>query len=355
MPAKTTDTAPKKLSNNNTKQEMLKAYGEVLQQLEEQRNARPAPQEQIEQRQAQEAVTVAEELSTDGVVRQVGQVRADIGTLLGQVSEKLEEQVDRYGKVAKAIASKEKELGEIYEIQKSALSLTALIQTQQRKQEEFAAEMDRKRQELDQDIQSTREQWTEEKKRYESEIKERDAAEEKRRKREAEEYKYAFAREQQLARDQFADEKAKAERELAERRAESEKDLNRRQADLAQREEQLAALQKQSADFPKQLDEAIAKAVKETTARLQAEAAGARQLQERAFEGERNVLTTRIAALEKTVQEQERQLTRLSQQSEKAYGQVQEIAVRAIEGSAGKSFASLQQLLADQQRKQPEK
>jgi len=64
------------------------------------------------------------------------------------------------------------------------------------------------------------------------------------------------------------------------------------------------------------------------------------------------VLTTRIAALEQTVKEENQQLAKLAQQSEKAYTQVQEIAVRAIEGSSSfKSLTSLQQLLAEQGRK----
>jgi hypothetical protein len=70
------------------------------------------------------------------------------------------------------------------------------------------------------------------------------------------------------------------------------------------------------------------------------------------FGGERNVLTTRIESLEKTVREQTEQVARLSQQAEKAYGQVQDIAVKAIEGSShSQSFASLQQLMAEQARK----
>jgi hypothetical protein len=56
--------------------------------------------------------------------------------------------------------------------------------------------------------------------------------------------------------------------------------------------------------------------------------------------------------LERTVQEQAEQLARLQQQAEKAYSQVQEIAVRAIDGSASvKQLANLQQLLAEQVRK----
>jgi len=52
------------------------------------------------------------------------------------------------------------------------------------------------------------------------------------------------------------------------------------------------------------------------------------------------------------VKEQSEQIARLMAQAEKAYVQVQDIAVKAIEGSsAAKSLANLQQMLADQSRR----
>ena len=77
----------------------------------------------------------------------------------------------------------------------------------------------------------------------------------------------------------------------------------------------------------------------------------------REFAGEKNVLSTRITALEQTAKEQSDQIARLLAQAEKAYAQVQDIAVKAIEGSsASKSLANLQQMLADQSRRPgPEK
>ena len=90
----------------------------------------------------------------------------------------------------------------------------------------------------------------------------------------------------------------------------------------------------------------------ESLSRHQQDAAAREELLKREFAGERNVLTTRIHLLEQTVKEQADHITRLQDRSDKAYGQVQDIAVRAIEGSAtAKQLTSLQQLLADQARK----
>jgi HD superfamily phosphodiesterase len=100
---------------------------------------------------------------------------------------------------------------------------------------------------------------------------------------------------------------------------------------------------------------AVAKAVKETADRLNLEAKSREELQKREFIGERNVLTTRIESLEKIVKEQSEQITKLTQQLEKAYQQVQEIAVKTIEGSSTvKSFANLQQWISEQVRKTPQ-
>jgi hypothetical protein len=353
MSEKTQPPAPRKLSTANTKQEMLSAYNEVLKELQEKRQAEPRPEERIEQRVTADAVKVAEELSTEGVVKQVGELRSTIGRLLSQVASQLEEQVDRYAQISKAIAFKEKELAEIYEIQKSALALAALIQAQQQKREQFEEEMTRQKEELAGEIAEARAAWEQDRKRYESEIKERDSAESKRRKREEEEYRYAFAREQQLARDAFADEKARGERELALRQEQAQREQEERERALAAREQELTQLRQRVEGFPKELQAAVATAAREATARAEADAIARIDLQQREFAGERNVLTTRIGFLEQSLREQGEQLARLTQQSEKAYGQVQEIAVRAIEGSSSfKSMASLQQLLGEQQRKQ---
>jgi hypothetical protein len=344
--------AQKKLSTSNTKQEMLSAYQDLLKELEAQREAETRPEEKIEQRANLEAVKVAEELSTEGVVKQVGELRGNLGRLLSQISGQLEEQMDRYAQISRAIGFKEKELAEIYEIQKSAFSLAALIGAQQQKREQFDQEMTEQKAQLEIEIESARNQWIAEKKQYEAELKERDAAEAKRRKREEDEYRYAFTREQQLARDKFADEQGRVEREFTIRKEQMERELAERERAVAAREQAIEEQAARIAAFPAEREEAVKQAVAETTGRLAAEHASREELLKRDLAGEKNVMKGRIESLEQTVKEQAAQLAKLSQQSERAYGQMQDIAVKAIEGSSGaKSLAGLQQILGEQVRK----
>lgn len=344
---------PKKLSFSNTKQEMLNAYNGLLQQLQERRELELKPEEKVEEKVKKQVVEVADTLSTEGTAQAVSTLKSEIGKLLSQLSDRLEAEVNQYRQVKKAVEAEEGELQEIYEIQKSASSLAALIEAQYQRREEFEADMAATKEELDREIQTLRAGWEVEKKRHEVEIKERDAAEQKRREREKEEYLYSFQREQQLAKDQFQDEKTKLEREIQYKREQMERDLAERERAIGQREEELNELRKRADAFPKELESALNKAVKESVERVQLEAKTREELLKKEFDGERNVLNTRIASLERTVKEQQEQIAKLSQQSEKAYSQVQDIAVRAIEGSSHfQSLSSLQQLVAEQTRKQ---
>jgi hypothetical protein len=343
---------PKKISLSNTKQEMLEAYNSILKQLEAQREAELKPEKRLEEKKAKEVIQVAESLSSEGVTREISTLKIETGKTLAQISDRLEEEIQKFKAVQNAIALKEKELQELYEIEKSAVSLAALIESQNEKRQSFELEMAEKKGALSQEIEALRAQREKEKKEYEDEIKERDTAEKKKRDRDKEEYEYSFKREQKLTKDKFEDEKAKLEKEIQNKKEQMENELKVREKVIAEREEELNELKKKVAAFPKEMETALGKAIKETTDRLNLEAKNREELQKREFIGERNVLTTRIESLEKIVKEQSDQIAKLTQQLEKAYQQVQEIAVKTIEGSSTiKSLANLQQWISEQTRK----
>lgn len=344
---------PRVLSMSNTKKEMIDTYNALLKQLQEKSEAELKPEKQIEEKKKREVVEVAETLSSEGVVKEIGNLKLEIGKMLTSISDGLEEEVSKFNQIKKAIEIKEGELKELYEIERSAETLAALIEAQGKKREEFELEMAVRKEELNREIITTREEWEKEKKEHEAEIKERDAAEAKRREREKEEYNYAFKREQLLAKDKFEDEIAKTEKEIQMKKEQMEKDLAEREKAVAEREEELAELQKKVAAFSNELKEAVNKAVKETTERIMLEAKNKEELMKREFEGERNVLKTRIESLEKTVKEQSGQIASLSGQLEKAYQKVQDIAIKSVEGSSNiTTFANLQQLASEQIRRQ---
>ncbi len=346
---------PKKFSLSNTKQEMLEAYNAVLKQLEAQRESELKPEKKIEEKKAKEVIQVAESLSSEGVAKEISNLKIETSKTLAQISDRLEEEVNKFRAIQSAIALKEKELQELYEIEKSAVTLAALIESQNQKRQAFELEMAEKKEALSQEIETLRAHREQEKKEYEDEIKERDTAEKKKRDRDKEEYEYSFKREQKLTKDKFEDEKAKLEKEIQVKKEQMESEIKEREKAIAGREDELNELRKKVSTFPKEMETAIAKAIKETTEKLILEAKNREELVKKEFIGERNVLTTRIESLEKIVKEQSEQIAKFSQQLEKAYQQVQDIAVKTIEGSSNiKSFANLQQWISEQTRKAPQ-
>lgn len=343
----------RKLTPNSTKQEMLQAYNALLKELESRQEGELRPEKRIEEKKNREAVQVAESLTGGGVGKEIAALKLEIGRTLTGISDQLEGEVVRFIAIGDAIAAKEKELAELYEIEKSAMSLAALIEAQNQKRQEFAAEMEEKKEALRQEIETTRASWEKEQEEHDAAVKERDAAEKKRQTREKEEFDYAFKREQQAATDRFVYEKAKLEKELKDKREQMEQELSMREAVVAAKEAELDDLRKQAAQHPKELEASVARAVKEISERLSLEAKSREELLKKEAEGERNVSKARTESLEKTTKEQSERISVLTKQLDAAYQKVQDIAVKTVEGASNsKSVTSLQQLLGEQIRKQ---
>ena len=343
----------KKLTLTSTKQEMLQAYNTLLKELEARQAGELKPEKKIEEKKNREAVQVAESLTAEGVGKEIAALKMEIGKTLTGISDRLEGEVGRFVAIRNAIGAKEKELAELYEIERSAMSLAALIEAQNQKRQEFASEMEEKKESLRQDIEGTRTAAEKEQDEHDAAVKERDAAEKKRQIREKEEFDYAFKREQQTAADRFAYEKAKLEKDLKDKKEQMEQELSAREAAVAAKEAELNDLRKQAAQHPKELETSVARAVKETSDRLLMAAKSREDLLMKEAEGESNVFKARIELLEKTTKEQSERITALTKQLEAAYQKVQDIAVKTVEGASNsKSVASLQQLLGEQIRKQ---
>lgn len=353
---------PDQPSMKNTKKELLDAYHEVLQQLEEKDRTQLKPEQKAQEKKDAQVLTAVREVSADGVLLKINQLKQEMLKTLADLSDKLTAEVQKYDQVQQAIEIKQKELKEIFEIERSAGTLAALIEAQHLEREQFERRMAEEKEDLTEEIAQIREKWEREKAERDAEAKEQQANEAKRRKREEEEYRYAFEREKQLARDKFEDEKVKLTAQKAELenqmqtlREQTEKELGEREKRIAEREDEFAALRSQVETFPERLDAAVADAAKETTARMQREAKYERDLIQKDFEGQKNVLTARIESLEKTVKEQAEQISKLSHQQEGAYQKIQDVAVKAIEGASKLgSFGSLAHTLKEQARRQSE-
>lgn len=323
----------KKLSTTNTKQEMLEAYNTLLMEFDNAQNSGQKPDDIIAAKETKKTIDIADKLSAENIIQDITELKLKFGKTTSELAEKLEEEITKYHSVKKAVAAKEKELFEIYEIQKAASSLSALIEANNAKKSEFENEIKTEKDDFQSEMAALKEEWDKEKTQHQIEIKERDAQEKKLRDRQKEEFEYNFRIEQKQARDNFENEKAALERQLATMKEEAEKTLSAREKSIAEKEDELNSLRNKAAGYQKELESALAKGIKEATEKLITENKYKETLAIKEFEGERNVLAAKIAALEAKITEQSDTIQNLGRQTEKSYGMVQDIAVKAVEGA----------------------
>ena len=359
MPAPKKKIDDTELSMKNTKQELLDAYHEMLQQLLEKEKAQLRPEQKLKEKKEESILKAVAGISADGVIQETNKLKQEIGGMLNKLTDRLAAEVNKFDQVQLAIEIKERELKEIYEIEKATATLAALIETQRQEKLQFEEEMAHEQASLTREIEAAKLQWQKEKADHQADIKEQQEQEAKNRKRQKEEYQYEFEREQQLARDKFEDEKAKLqvekqalENQMKALKEQAEKELSEREKQINSREKEFESLQAQVAEFPRKLEAVVTKAVEESTERIELETKYQKDLLQKEFEGQRNVLTAKIQSLEKTVQEQNEQTTKLSTQQDAAYQKIQDVAVKAIEGaSKANSFSDLQHVLSEQVKK----
>jgi len=177
-------TPPKKRASRKA---MVELVVETEKAVAERQEAEAKPEDRLAAKEVRDAVAVADALSSEDLVRSIGDMKSTIARTLAQLADRLEEEIGKYGQIRRAIAAKDAELQEIYEIQRSASTLLAIMETQQRQQEEMERQFQTEKEQLESEIAATRAEWEKEEKEREQEAKERDTAEQKRRQREAEE------------------------------------------------------------------------------------------------------------------------------------------------------------------------
>jgi chromosome segregation ATPase len=325
---------------SNTKKEMLEAYQTIKQQFKAKEKQVLDAEKARRQLEKQVAETTAEAQTSQDPLQRLHDLKGAISRELTSLAERFEGEIETFQKVQSAVKAKQEELNTIYEVETAASDLAALVEAQQAKKADFQQEMDTRRAETEKEIQETRAAWEREKAAHDQEVKEQAEALKKQRQREKEEYEYAFAREKEQRKNKLEDELEALSKEIEQKRQDFEQEINVTRAELDSREDAITKreanmddLQKEVESFPQQLNSEVKKTITETTERLTNDFEKNEALLQARFEGEKNVLLSKIEHLEKLVKAQETQVAELSKRNEQAYEKVQDIANRAVAGA----------------------
>lgn len=321
-----------------SKAEIQKEFAKVAAEADEERAAANPKSEEMVQAREMEIRESVGGISVDGVVQKLSSIGLEISKSLADLSEKLVQEVDRLATVREAVALETKELERLHKIDVAATALDQLVQDYRTRQSQ-----------LDDEIATQRAAWEKEDQERAAAQKEFEDNLKKARQREVEEYEYKKALERKKAQDKYDEDIRLLEKKNKEKQEVLDKSWQQRESSIREKEEEWARLKKEVDEFPirlkQEIDRAAAGAVKATEEKLEREML----LLKKDGEAEKRVAELQIQALQNTVVRQSAEIEMLHKQMEEAKRQVQDIAVKAIEGASGaKALSHVNQIAIEQ-------
>ena len=341
MPAK---AAKAPIRAKRPKSEVKREFDEIQEQSAVARESADPKIEEASRRHETEVREAVEGVTVESAVQRIASLSVEISKALSGLSGKLTEEVQLLASVREAVELERKELDRLHRIDVAATALDQLVQ-----------DYTRQRQELETEIAARRAGWEEETARADRERREQEEALKKQRQRESEDFEYRRAQERKKAQDKYDEEVRQQEKKNQEKQETIEKSWQLRETALKEREDEVARLRRESEAFPKRLEEeanaAAERARRESEARLQQEIL----VMKKDAEAEKRFGELRVKTFEETVAHQQAQIAALEKQLADAKQQVQDIAVRAIEGASGaKALSHINQIAMEQAKNRPQ-
>ena len=220
--------------------------------------------------------------------------------------------------------------------------------------DQLVQEYETKKQALQSEVSAAKAEWDAETGEREQAAREYEENLKKQRQRENDEFEYKKILERKKAQDKYDEEQRLRDRQNREKQEALDKGWQDREAALAAREQELTELRKESDAFPTRLAQEVERAASETRQKAEQEFEQRLVVANKDAEADRRVAELRIKTLEEFTARQADQVAALQKQLDEAKQQVQDIAVKAIEGASGaRALAHANQIAIEQARTRP--
>lgn len=321
----------KKVTPSSTKNEILNAYNQLLDKIQE--SKQDSPKNEQEKKIKDATVVEAADLSDEKIIEQISSLKLTLNTTLDKIEDDLIVEFQRLLKIREAISIEDQRLKDFYQINAGADSLATILAVQKEKKEEFEQEMALRKREFEEEFKTQKLDRDKEVKLWEEKRKETEELLKKQRSREEEEYKYNLQLARKKDQDLYEQKKAKLEKELIEKKEIFETEISAREQVVAAAEKELAELRLKAEQYPATLEKAVDAAVKETTARLEKEHKYDKQLVLKDHEGEMKLKNQQVESLLARIKDLEVQVKQAYNKAEIAENNTKEITIKAIQSS----------------------
>ncbi|ELR97814.1 hypothetical protein [Gloeocapsa sp. PCC 73106] len=281
-------------------------------------------------------------------------LKLSFGGTVSNLSEKLITEATALAKLQTTLAQEQEQLKELYELESIAEdTLDNLIISYQDSIKSFQAELNRQTETLWQEIQDLQKAWIKEKETHQRQVNQRDDNYKKTKAREEEEYEYSLNLELSLSEEEYQQNQKNLYKELEEIRQQQEKTWREREKKIAETEKKYSEVKAKVEAYEQELEAKKKQGKDEGKGIGYYQAKVKADLRQKEIEGEKQNYQLRIQSLEENVINQQKRIESLSKQLELALKQVQDLAVKAIEGSSNRnSFEAMKEIAIEQAKNQ---
>ncbi|MBD2440688.1 hypothetical protein [Nostoc sp. FACHB-110] len=354
--------AGKKLTDKNTKAEILQAYEELakesaglktqLTQIQKDSQTVNKDKPKVEPTTTMnKPATIQQKMNY--TIESLAKIQLGFGSAANELSEQLTTQASKLGEIRKDVETEITELKQLHNLEIADDTLDTLITAYDDNSKAYQEEYSQRYEVLSQEILEQRIVWQKEQEEYKKTIKERNENLNKSRQRDTAEYKYDLELQRKLAADEYEQTQKGLYKQLEESQAATEKQWAEREKQIAEREKQFEEAKAKVEAFPKEKEAAMKKATEEGKGIAHYQAKVKADLYAKEVEGQKRFYEQRLQSLEQTITNQETRIQNLSKQLESALQQVQDLAVKAIEGTANvNSYQAIKEIALEQAKSQ---
>lgn len=359
----------KKVTDKSTKAEILEAYKEAAEakaalesQLKQVNNNQPTnaspkqtavPEKSIVE--AQKPMTLTQnQQKMQSTIDNLILLQFGFGGAVSELSEKLTSEAAKLGELRRTVGEEVQQLQELHSLEDVAEdTLDNLIQQYEQSAKTFTNELSEQRETVEQELLEQRQAWEKEQELQKLAVKERNQSQQKARDRDEELYNYDLELQRNLDIEEYDQRQERLHKDIEESEREQEKQWAEREKLLAEREKVSAEVKAKVEAFPKELEANIknGKDNGRNIGNYQAKIKSDLLLKD--MEGQKQNYELQIQGMLQTMQNQDARIASLSKQLDSALKQVQDLAVKAIEGSSNlSSFQAVREIAIEQAKTQ---
>lgn len=362
------------INSKSTKAEILEALAKVqhdkdslqqqVNQLKKQGIAETKPQKNPEKIQEKSPIqesetkimtqtTLAQDISQ--VIKGLQTLQVNFGGAVSSLSDRLITEASALSKIQQSIAEEIEALKELHELEEiNDNTLDELIQSYESNTKEFEQAYGEEKETLEQELANLVKTWQKEQENHLREIKERNDNYRQTKEREEQEYKYNLQLSRDLEEEEYQQQQKLLYKQLEEIKEAQETIWKEREENIAQREKEYGEAKTKVEQFEEQLAAKVKQGKEEGRGIGAYQAKIRSDLRQKEIEGEKQNYQFRLQSLQQTINNNEIRLASLSQQLDTVLKQVQDLAVKAIEGTSNRnSYDAMREIALEQAKNQP--